>query len=88
VPEFFVRFLTNSGDTVLDIFAGSNTTGEVAEALDRKWLSCECNRDYVTSSAFRFMSEWTDDDVADFVDSMGGDMSAAIEVLPRQPLLF
>ena len=33
LPEFFIKFLTDPGDTVMDIFAGSNTTGEAAEAL-------------------------------------------------------
>jgi len=31
--EFFVRFLTDANDEVLDPFAGSNTTGAVAESL-------------------------------------------------------
>ena len=29
---FFIRFLAEPGDLVLDIFDGSNTTGHVAEA--------------------------------------------------------
>lgn len=55
LPEFFIRFLTDAGDTVLDIFAGSNTTGAVAEALGRRWLAFEVNRLYLASSAFRFI---------------------------------
>jgi len=39
LPEFFIRFLTEPGDLVLDIFAGSNTTGHVAECEGRKWLA-------------------------------------------------
>ncbi|WP_255453332.1 site-specific DNA-methyltransferase, partial [Wolbachia endosymbiont of Atemnus politus] len=31
LPQFFIRFLTQPGDVVLDIFAGSNTTGFVCE---------------------------------------------------------
>jgi hypothetical protein len=34
------------GDTVLDPFGGSGTTGQVAEALGRKWLLIELNGDY------------------------------------------
>lgn len=56
LPEFFVRFLTDEGDTVLDIFAGSNTTGAVAEALGRKWIAFEINRSYLAASAFRFLN--------------------------------
>ena len=44
LPRFFVEFLTDPGDLVLDIFAGSNTTGHVAETLGRKWLSIELSR--------------------------------------------
>jgi site-specific DNA-methyltransferase (cytosine-N4-specific) len=54
LPEFFIRFLTLPGDTVLDIFAGSNTTGHVAEREGRKWIAFEERMDYLASSAFRF----------------------------------
>jgi site-specific DNA-methyltransferase (cytosine-N4-specific) len=40
----------------LDIFAGSNTTGQVAELLKRQWLSFELSREYVGASAFRFLT--------------------------------
>ena len=55
LPEFFIRFLTDPGDTVLDIFAGSNTTGMVAESEGRHWLAFEERADYVAASAFRFV---------------------------------
>lgn len=54
LPEFFIKFLTDPGDHVLDIFAGSNTTGYVAESLSRKWTTAEINLDYVAASALRF----------------------------------
>jgi len=54
VPEFFVRFLTQPGQTVLDPFAGSNVTGQVAEALQRRWVAVEVNGDYVAGSMLRF----------------------------------
>jgi site-specific DNA-methyltransferase (cytosine-N4-specific) len=71
LPEFFVRFLTEPGDRVLDVFAGSNTTGAVAERLGRRWLAVDCERDYVLSSAFRFLEGWPDEAVADFVQRAG-----------------
>lgn len=52
--EFFVKFLTDEGDLVFDPFGGSNTTGAVAEQLGRRWVSCEPNLHYVTSSLGRF----------------------------------
>ncbi|MEH2275344.1 MAG: site-specific DNA-methyltransferase [Nostoc sp.] len=52
--EFFIKFLTDEDDMVLDPFAGSNTTGFVAETLQRRWISFEINEDYVTGSRYRF----------------------------------
>ena len=37
---------SRSGDTVLDCFFGSGTTGEVAENLGRNWIGCEINDQY------------------------------------------
>lgn len=34
------------GDTVLDPFFGSGTTGQVSQALGRKWIGCELNPAY------------------------------------------
>jgi DNA modification methylase len=63
LPKFFIQFLTDPGDVVLDIFSGSNTTGFVAEQLQRKWLSMELDRDYAALSAVRFMDGWSDSDI-------------------------
>ena len=52
--EFFIKFLTDEGDIVLDPFAGSNTTGFVAEVLQRRWISFEINEDYIIGSRYRF----------------------------------
>src|SRR5215831_3146397 len=41
LPEFFIRLLTDYSDLVLDPFAGSNTTGAVAEKLERRWIAIE-----------------------------------------------
>ncbi len=57
LPEFFIRFLTLPGDLVIDIFAGSNTTGAVAETEGRSWLAFEESREYLAASVFRFMSK-------------------------------
>lgn len=54
VVAFFIEFLTDEGDLVLDPFAGSNTTGYVAEMLNRRWISCEIKEDYVKQSKIRF----------------------------------
>lgn len=57
LPEFFIKFLTEPGDLVLDIFAGSNTTGEAAEDLGRKWIAFEREKEYLSASAFRFLED-------------------------------
>lgn len=54
LPAFFLKFLTESGDIVLDPFAGSNVTGEVAERMERRWLAIDLVDEYVHSSRFRF----------------------------------
>ncbi len=54
IPLFFIKLLTDENDLVLDPFAGSNTTGYVAETQKRRWISIEINRDYVESSIGRF----------------------------------
>lgn len=55
--EFFVQFLTDPEDVVLDPFAGSNTTGSVAERLNRRWLAIEASDAYIETSRFRFTTE-------------------------------
>lgn len=55
LPEYFIRFLTDKGDTVLDPFGGSCVTGAVAEALDRKWICCEMSEEYLTGALARFV---------------------------------
>jgi len=57
VPRFFVQFLTEPGDLVVDPFAGSNTTGYVAEQLERRWLAIDLDPDYVAGSVGRFGPE-------------------------------
>jgi len=54
IPLFFIKFLTDEGDLVLDPFAGSNTTGEAAEKLRRHWISIEINEEYIKGSKLRF----------------------------------
>lgn len=56
LPEFFIKFLTEPSDLVLDIFAGSNTTGWVAEQHYRNWIAFDNNHTYLTSSVFRFLN--------------------------------
>jgi DNA modification methylase len=54
LADFFIRFLTCEGDLVFDPFAGSNTTGCVAERLRRRWIAIEISRNYLDGSVYRF----------------------------------
>ena len=54
IVSFFIEFLTDEGDLIIDPFAGSNTTGYCAERQNRQWLSLEINEDYASQSLIRF----------------------------------
>jgi DNA modification methylase len=54
LPEFIIGLTTEEGDLVLDPFAGSNTTGEVAQEMGRRYLAFELDGDYLDASRFRF----------------------------------
>ena len=55
LPRFFIKFLTQPGDLVVDIFSGSNVTGAVAEELGRRWLSIDVDARYAALSVVRFL---------------------------------
>ena len=57
LAAFFIEFLTDEGDYVLDPFAGSNTTGYCAEVLGRKWVATEMEEEYLYQSSFRFLGQ-------------------------------
>jgi len=56
LPEYFIRMLTDDGDLVVDPFAGSCVTGEVAERLNRRWICAELLEDYLEGALCRFHS--------------------------------
>ena len=72
LPEFYIKFLTEPGDLVVDIFSGSNTTGLAAEQLGRKWVSIELSHEYMATSVLRF-SENLDEAKENFDSLMNGD---------------
>jgi site-specific DNA-methyltransferase (cytosine-N4-specific) len=57
LPEYFVRMLTDPGDTVIDPFGGSCVTGEACEKLGRRWICCELVEDYLRGAMGRFQQE-------------------------------
>lgn len=54
--KFFVDFLTDDNDLVVDPFAGSNVTGSVCDSTGRRWIACELESKYVEGSLIRFDS--------------------------------
>lgn len=69
LPSFFLRFLTDPMDLVLDPFAGSCTTGEVAENLGRRWITIEREKDYLEGARFRFEKPWDEERRASILGS-------------------
>lgn len=57
LAEFFIKFLTDKRDLVVDPFSGSNITGRAAENQKRRWLSVEIDEEYVRGSLGRFKGE-------------------------------
>jgi site-specific DNA-methyltransferase (cytosine-N4-specific) len=54
LADFFIKFLTDPGDLILDPFGGSCTTGKSAENLKRRWVCIEQNEDYLIGAKGRF----------------------------------
>ena len=68
VPRQVILLTTDVGDMVYDPMAGSNTTGQVALDLSRRFISSEPMLEYARSSAFRF------DHRSDFRQYLGRDI--------------
>ena len=86
LPEFFIRFLTNPGDLVVDIFGGSGATAEAAERHDRQWLTIDLNAEYVLGSAFRFLTDRQDAQLTGVLKQLRGGQVPLIR--PMKPTLF
>lgn len=54
VPDFFIRFLTEPGDLVVDLFGGRCMTGLAAELNERRWLCLELMLEYIRGGAELF----------------------------------
>jgi len=90
LPEFFIKFLTDEGDLVLDIFAGSNTTGWTAQQLNRKWLSFELDHQYLSASVLRFLDKEPFEEVRPKYETLLNDQNAQIDAegFLKQSVLF
>lgn len=70
IPAYFIRMLTEPGNFVLDPFAGSCVTGEVAESMKRHWACCEIQEDYVEAARGRFLNP---DEISDPTGALRAD---------------
>lgn len=61
---------SNEGDTVLDIFAGSGTTGVVAKKLGRKYINLEQNPLYCAWSEYRLELAEVDKTIQGYEDGV------------------
>jgi site-specific DNA-methyltransferase (cytosine-N4-specific) len=52
--QFFIDFLTDKDDLVVDPFGGSNVTGSVCEHSNRRWIVSEMQAEYLEGSKARF----------------------------------
>ncbi|HEV2399573.1 MAG TPA: site-specific DNA-methyltransferase [Candidatus Sulfotelmatobacter sp.] len=62
LPEFFIRLMTEPGDTVLDPFMGSGTTALATRKLDRRYEGVEVVQPYLERTARRLAEDFTMDD--------------------------
>ena len=54
IPAYFIKFLTDRGDLVVDPFGGSCVTGEACEVLEREWICCELEEQFLKGALCRF----------------------------------
>lgn len=71
LPDFWIRFLTEPGDLVLDSLCGWGKTALAAQRLQRRWLIVDKVLDYLRASGEMFR------------DADGFAMPQAIEAWPR-----
>jgi DNA modification methylase len=53
LPEWYIKWLTDPGDIVLDPFMGSGTTAEAAIVLNRKYIGFEINQTYLDLAEYK-----------------------------------
>ena len=46
IVELFIKYWTKEGETILDPFIGSGTTGAVAKKLGRNFIGIEVSKEY------------------------------------------
>lgn len=60
LPMNVIKYYSFKGDTVLDPFFGSGTTGYVAKDLGRKYIGYEISKDYISLAEQRLANIFTE----------------------------
>lgn len=68
----------------LDIFAGSNTTGEAAQDNRRRWIAFESERKYVAGSALRFIDTTDEDEIEHFYKRLLDSNTCDVEIFKEK----
>lgn len=87
LPGFFIKYLTDEKDIVIDIFSGSNTTGHVCERMRRKWISFDQSHEYSAASIFRFLDNGNIDYAEEIYEGLINSKEANYK-LENQPSLL
>ena len=75
---FFIEIATNEGDTILDPFLGSGTTGVAALSTDRDFIGCEMNETWFKRSRNR---------IANANPLFGGEVVSVGLDTPKDPMV-
>ncbi len=67
LPNWFIKWLTDKKDVVLDPFMGGGTTAIAALELDRNYLGFEINPEYIKMTKERIKNEFPDKKIEDFL---------------------
>ena len=66
IPLFLLLTTTSPGQTILDIYSGTATTGEAAAMTGRKYIGYEIKPEYIMASEVR-LAEYLDNDVSNLL---------------------
>ena len=69
IPDFFIRFLTEENELVVDPFAGSLKTGLAAERLNRRWMCFDSILEWLRISATGFFSDFPGFEMNPIIDN-------------------
>jgi DNA modification methylase len=86
LPQFFIEFLTDPGDLIVDMFAGSCTSAEAAEQGGRHWIMIDINAEYLKGGSFRLLTGRDRTFVADVLHRI--DEGGVPRIEPLQPQLL